>query len=123
MRHQECGEQQRALAGAVLAYATNIDNLQALSSAVERITHKHASLNVEPGQYAVVGEHLLAAIKEVLGDAATGDILDAWAEAYQELADILVKAEAACTPRRLHGKAGGAVGATSWFAKSGMRAK
>ena len=95
MRHQERGEQQRALAGAVLAYATNIDNLQALSSAVERITHKHASLNIQPGQYAVVGEHLLAAIKEVLGDAATGDILVAWAEAYRELADILIKAEAA----------------------------
>jgi len=94
MRHQERGEQQRALAGAVLAYATNADNLSALTSAVGRITHKHASLNVQPEQYGVVGQHLLAAIKEVLGDAATTDIIDAWAEAYQELADIFIQAEA-----------------------------
>ncbi|MDM0109241.1 NO-inducible flavohemoprotein [Variovorax sp. J22R24] len=94
MRHQERGEQQRALAAAVLAYATHIDNLSVLGPAVDRITHKHASLNVQPAQYAVVGEHLLAAIKEVLGDAATGDIVAAWAEAYQALADIMIGAEA-----------------------------
>jgi nitric oxide dioxygenase len=94
MRHQERGEQQRALAGAVLAYATYIDDLPALASAVERIAHKHASLNVRPEQYPVVGENLLAAIKEVLGDAATPEILGAWAEAYGQLADILIRAEA-----------------------------
>jgi len=94
MRHQERGEQQRALAGAVLAYATNVDNLAALTPAVARITHKHASLNVQAEQYGVVGQHLLAAIKEVLGEAATTDIVDAWAEAYQELADIFIQAEA-----------------------------
>jgi nitric oxide dioxygenase len=95
MRHQERGEQHRALAAAVLAYATHIDNLSALGPAVDRITHKHASLNVQPAQYAVVGEHLLAAIKEVLGEVATADILSAWAEAYQVLADIMINAEEA----------------------------
>jgi nitric oxide dioxygenase len=94
MRHQERGEQQRALAGAVLAYATHIENLPALASAVERITHKHASLNVRPEQYAVVGEKLLGAIKEVLGDAATPAIIGAWGEAYGQLADIMIQAEA-----------------------------
>ena len=95
MRHQERGEQQRALAGAVLAYATHIDDLPALGPALARITHKHASLDVQPAQYAVVGEHLLAAIKEVLGDAATEGIVGAWAEAYRQLADIMIGIEAA----------------------------
>lgn len=94
MRHQAGGEQQRALAGAVLAYATHIDNPSVLQSAIERITHKHASLCVAPEQYPVVGTHLLAAIQEVLGAAATQDILDAWAEAYGQLADIMIGAEA-----------------------------
>jgi hemoglobin-like flavoprotein len=35
-----------------------------------------------------VGQSLLRAIKEVLGDAATDDIMNAWAEAYGFLADI-----------------------------------
>lgn len=94
MRHQERGEQQRALAGAVLAYAQNIDNLGALTGAVTRIVHKHASLGVTPEQYPIVGEHLLAAIKETLGSAATEPIIAAWAQAYQALADLLIKAEA-----------------------------
>jgi nitric oxide dioxygenase len=95
MRHQERGEQQRALAGAVLAYATHIDNLAVLGPAVARIAHKHASLGVVPEQYPIVGEHLLAAIKEVLGDAATDTIIGAWAEAYGQLAQILIDAEKA----------------------------
>src|SRR4029453_6561893 len=78
MRHQERGEQQRALAAAVLAYATNIDNLQGRGRAVARIANKHGSLNVRPEQYPVVGQHLLGAIKDVLGDAATEPILAAW---------------------------------------------
>ena len=49
MRHQQSGEQQRALASAVLAYAMNIDNLAALGPAVARMTHKHASLCVHRG--------------------------------------------------------------------------
>ena len=56
--------------------------------------HKHASLDVQPAQYAVVGEHLLAAIKEVLGDAATEGIVGAWTEAYQQLAGIMIGIEA-----------------------------
>lgn len=94
MRHQERGEQQRALASAVYAYATNIDNLQALQSAVTRIAHKHASLCVQPEQYPIVGQNLLTAIREELGNAATDEIIAAWTEAYQELADILITAEA-----------------------------
>ncbi len=94
MRHQQTGEQQRALAGAVLAYATHIDDLGALGPAVARMTHKHASLGVVAEQYPVVGSTLLAAIKEVLGGAATEPIITAWGEAYQQLADILIAAEA-----------------------------
>lgn len=95
LRHQERGEQQRALAAAVHAYAANIDNLAALAPAVQRITHKHASLQIRPEHYPIVGEHLLAAIREELGEAATDEILAAWAEAYGALADLMIGAEAA----------------------------
>lgn len=91
--HQHVGAQQRALAGAICAYAQNIDNLGELGPAVELIAQKHVSLNVKPEHYPIVGKHLLASIKEVLGDAATDDILDAWAEAYGFLADILIGRE------------------------------
>lgn len=91
--HQAHGTQARALAGAVLAYAANIDRLEALAGALPRIIQKHVSLGVEAQHYPIVGQCLLRAIKEVLGDAATDDIIAAWGEAYTALANILIAAE------------------------------
>jgi nitric oxide dioxygenase len=91
--HQHAGEQQRALAGAICAYAANIDNLAALGPAVELIAQKHCSLGIQAEHYPIVGKHLLAAIKDVLGDAATEDILAAWGEAYGFLAEIFIGRE------------------------------
>ncbi|KAH9864208.1 hypothetical protein J1614_010142 [Plenodomus biglobosus] len=92
--HQATGHQPAALAGALYAYASNIDNLGALSPAVELICHKHASLFVRPEQYEIVGEYLIKTMKAVLGDAATPEILNAWGAAYWQLADIMIGAEA-----------------------------
>lgn len=93
MRHQERGEQQQALARAVYAYAANIEDPQSLEAVLKGIANKHVSLGVRPEQYPIVGQHLLAAIKDVLGDAATDDIISAWAQAYGNLADILMGME------------------------------
>ncbi|MGE0821828.1 MAG: NO-inducible flavohemoprotein [Candidatus Binatia bacterium] len=91
--HQTAGRQQRALAGAICAYAANIDNLTVLGSAVELIAQKHASLQIKAEQYPIVGANLLASIREVLGDVATDEVINAWAEAYNLLADILIGRE------------------------------
>ncbi|MGI9273995.1 MAG: NO-inducible flavohemoprotein [Endozoicomonas sp.] len=91
--NQKTGRQQAALANAVYAYAANIDNLGALTAAVQRIAHKHASFNVQPEQYPIVGKHLLEAVAHVLGDAATKEILTAWQEAYQFLANLFIEVE------------------------------
>jgi nitric oxide dioxygenase len=91
--HQANGTQARALAGAVLAYAAHIDRLDEIAGALPRIIQKHAALGVQPGHYPIVGNCLLRAIKDILGEAATDDILAAWGEAYGELADLLIAAE------------------------------
>ncbi len=89
----EEGRQTKALAQAILAYAQNIDNLAVLGSAVERIAQKHVGLNIEPRHYPHVATALLAAIGEVLGEAATDEVLAAWGEAFWFLADILIGRE------------------------------
>src|SRR5690606_36073875 len=61
--HQTSGSQQKALAGAICAYAANIDNLEVLGGAVELIAQKHASLQIKPEHYPIVGENLLASIR------------------------------------------------------------
>src|SRR4051812_10033309 len=92
--HGETGTQSKALAAAVIAYARNIDNLGVLGSRVERIVQKHAGLNILPRHHPLVAEAILDAIKVVLGDLATEDVLSAWGEAYWFLADILMAREA-----------------------------
>lgn len=92
--HQHSGGQQRALAGAICAYAANIDNLGALGPAVELIAQKHCSLGIQAEHYPIVGKHLLLAIVDILGDAVTEDVLAAWGEAYGFLAEIFIAREA-----------------------------
>ena len=92
--NQESGAQVKALAGGVLAYAKNIDNLGALGPAVERMAQKHVGYHILPEHYPYVATALLGAIKEVLGEAATDEILEAWGEAYWFLANILMGREA-----------------------------
>lgn len=92
--HQLTGEQPAALAHAIWAYATNIENPSALQSAISRIGHKHASLGVTAEQYDVVGEKLLAAMRETLGDeVATEPVLEAWKAAYRQLAKYFIDFE------------------------------
>jgi nitric oxide dioxygenase len=106
--HQHSGSQQRARAAAICAYAQNIENPAALAGAVELIAQKHCSLGVLPEHYPVVGKHLLGSIQEVLGDAATDAIINAWAEAYGFLADVLIQREAEiyAQQQREHGWSG-----------------
>ena len=93
--HQKTGGQQRALAAAICAYAKHIENPGVLADAVELIAQKHASLGIQPQHYPIVGTNLLSSIKEVLGDDATPDIIDAWAAAYNQLADLFIAREKA----------------------------
>ena len=92
--HQASGEQPRALANGVLMYARHIDRLDALGPLVAQIINKHVALQVLPEHYPLVGNCLLRAIREVLGEAiATDAVIEAWAAAYQQLADLLIGQE------------------------------
>ncbi|EAW07100.1 putative flavohemoprotein [Aspergillus clavatus NRRL 1] len=91
--NQVNGHQARALAGALFAYASHIDDLGALGPAVELICNKHASLYIQPDDYKIVGKYLLEAMKQVLGDACTDEVLDAWGAAYWALANIMIDRE------------------------------
>ncbi len=86
-------DQHKILAGAIAAYAANIDNLEVLGKAVESMAKRHVKTNVQPEHYPMVGVSLLEAIKDVLGDAATDEVIESWKEAYFFLGDILIARE------------------------------
>lgn len=91
--NQRAGRQSEALANAVYAAALHIDRLDAILPAIQPALHKHKSLNIRPEYYPIVGTNLLAAIRDVLGEVATPEILEAWADAYDVIADVFISLE------------------------------
>ncbi|MDE3724067.1 globin domain-containing protein [Nocardiopsis sp. N85] len=94
--NQASGEQRRALAGAVAAFAVGLlDHPDERPDALlSRIAHKHVSLGVTEDQYVIVHKYLFGAIAHVLGDAATPDVVAAWDEVYWLMAGALIALEA-----------------------------
>ncbi|AMG59470.1 NO-inducible flavohemoprotein [Pantoea vagans] len=91
MNNQRNGDQREALFNAICAYGANLENLAVLLPAVEKIAQKHTSLNIQPAQYAIVGENLLATIKELLDPGE--EALAAWGQAYGVLANVFINRE------------------------------
>ncbi|APX91732.1 nitric oxide dioxygenase [Halomonas sp. 1513] len=91
--HQQDGGQPRALARSVLAYVQLRQDSQQARGALATVVSKHVSLDIQPDQYPIVGECLMAAIGEVLGDAVTPEIAAAWSSLYEELAGLLIELE------------------------------
>lgn len=94
--NQANGEQQRALAGSIAAFAGMLlEHPDARPDVMlSRVAHKHASLGITSDQYKIVHRHLFAAIAEVLGDAVTPEVADAWDEVYWLMANALIAIEA-----------------------------
>lgn len=61
---------------------------------LDRIAHKHVSLGIRKDQYQIVHDNLMAAIAEVLGDAVTPEVAEAWDAVYWLMADVLITHEA-----------------------------
>jgi len=93
MDKQKSGEQPKALATAVLAAAKNIENLEAMLPAVQKIGQRHVDVGIKPEHYPIVGKNLLIAIKDVLKDAATDEVMEAWGKAYEEIAKVFISVE------------------------------
>lgn len=86
--------QRMALANAIVAYASNIDELEKLSGPIALISHKHAGLTVLPEHYSIVHKNLMESIAHVLGsDVVTPEIGGAWSEGVLALAKTLWEEE------------------------------
>ncbi|MGI5458758.1 globin domain-containing protein [Streptomyces sp. CA-249302] len=106
--NQASGEQQRALAGSIAAFAGMLVEHPGSrpDAMLGRIAHKHASLGITSEQYKLVHRHLFGAIGEVLGEAVTPEVAAAWDEVYWLMANALIALEA-----RLYQESGIAEGA------------
>ena len=86
-------DQHKKLAGAIAAFAGNIDNLAVLGNAVEKMAQSHVMTQVKPIHYPMVADALITAMGDVLGEAFTEARKNAWVEAYTFLANVLMQRE------------------------------
>lgn len=93
--NQNAGLQKQALAGSIAAFATYlVEHPDARPDVMlNRIAHKHASLGVTREQYPVVHKYLFEAIVEILGEAVTPEVAEAWDEVYWLMANALITIE------------------------------
>ncbi|KAI0599572.1 globin-like protein [Biscogniauxia sp. FL1348] len=87
------GRQPRALTALILSFASNIVNISELTPKLERVAQKHASLNIQPDHYEIVGRYLMRAFGAVLGPAMTAEVKTAWTKAYWQMAKMLTGRE------------------------------
>lgn len=94
--NQAVGEQPKALAASVVAFAVQLIDPDApdFGPVLRRIAHKHVSLGIRARDYLVVGRYLMGAIGKVLGDAVTPEVAKAWDEVYWLFATALIAEEA-----------------------------
>lgn len=94
--NQAIGEQPRALAASVVAFAVHLIDPGApdFTPVMRRIAHKHVSLGIQARQYTIVGHHLLEAVGSVLGEAVTAEVATAWDEVYWLFGCSLIAEEA-----------------------------
>ena len=94
--NQAIGEQPKALAASVVAFAVQLIDPDApdFTPVMRRIAHKHVSLGIKARQYTVVGHHLLDAVGTVLGEAVTPEVRAAWDEVYWLFGCSLIAEEA-----------------------------
>ncbi|MGW7202075.1 globin domain-containing protein [Streptomyces sp. NPDC054837] len=101
--NQADGTQQRALAGSIAGFAAALvdDPGTRPDALLARIAHKHTAVGVTDAHYTIVHKYLFGAIAEVLGDAITPQVAEAWDEVYWLMAGALIAQEA-----RLYQEAG-----------------
>ena len=94
--NQAVGEQPKALAASVVAFAVHLIDPDApdFTPIMRRIAHKHVSLGIQARQYTIVAQHLLDAVGVVLGDAVTPEVRAAWDEVYWLFGCSLIAEEA-----------------------------
>jgi len=69
-----------------------LDNPDSLLPAVAALGKRHATYGVEHHHFDSVGEALLCALMETLGDGFSADVRTAWFDAYALLASVMRRA-------------------------------
>jgi hemoglobin-like flavoprotein len=80
---------------AALAYVVrSLDRLDAVVDDLRNLARRHVAYGVEREHYELVGEALIGALAERLGEAFDAKARAAWSAAYATLAGVMIEAAA-----------------------------
>ena len=96
--HTDMAGQRKALMQTLAVVVASLDKLDTLVPAVQALGRRHAGYGVRDEDYETVGATLLQTFEDLLGDAFTRDVREAWTAAYGLLAGIM--RDAAATAER-----------------------
>ncbi|MCH2069309.1 globin family protein [Shimia sp.] len=88
----DLAEQKKKLMQMLGLAVTGLNSPETLLPAVVGLGERHSGYEVAPEHYAVVGEALIWALRQGLGDEFTQDVAEAWTAAYGTLADVMIGA-------------------------------
>lgn len=87
--------------GYMLTYIVGrLDKLDTIMDDVRRLAVRHNQYGAAPQHYVVVGECLLATLREGLGKNWNKELEEAWTTAYQILADAMIQAQQQASEKR-----------------------
>lgn len=92
---QEQGKKLMQMIGVAVA---NLDNLEAVVPAVQKLGQRHVGYGVQAADYDIVGAALLWTLEQGLGEAFTTEVKQAWTNVYTVLANTMQQAAYAPQP-------------------------
>ncbi len=83
--------QQKKLVASLALIVENLHNTHALSQALQGLGAHHVTKGTEKDHYPMVGQALLQALKDYLGEGWTPELAEAWLQAYQLISSIMIE--------------------------------
>jgi nitric oxide dioxygenase len=78
----------------VLGYVvTKLDRMEELLPEVQKLAARHNQYGAEPAHYEVVGECLVATLKDGLGVYWNAEVQDAWVTAFNAIKNVMIVAQ------------------------------
>jgi methyl-accepting chemotaxis protein len=78
----------------ILGYVVaKLNRMEELLPEVQKLGARHNKYGTEPAHYEVVGQCLIATLKEGLGTAWTAEVQNAWITAYNTLKNVMIVAQ------------------------------
>jgi hemoglobin-like flavoprotein len=78
----------------VLGYVVSkLNKMEELLPEVKKLGERHNAYGAQPAHYEVVGQCLIATLKDGLGDHWTPEVQDAWLTAFNAIKNVMIVAQ------------------------------